>query len=71
VEPSTTLVAEDGQATTTANNYGNTIHREDQSEGGVRHNGRGGCINVDFRKEMTPTDATADNCQLVFPVDLC
>jgi hypothetical protein len=28
-------VAEDGQTTTTTNNYGNTIHREDQSEGGA------------------------------------
>jgi hypothetical protein len=33
VEPSTTSVAEDGQATTTVNNYGNTSLREDQSEG--------------------------------------
>jgi hypothetical protein len=52
-EPSTTSVAEDGQATTTANNYGNSS----LSEGRAWHSGRGGCINVAFRKEMTPADA--------------
>jgi hypothetical protein len=57
VEPSTTSMAEDGQATTTANNYGNTSLREDQSEGGAWCSGRKGCINEAFRKGMTPTDA--------------
>jgi hypothetical protein len=57
VEPSTTSVAEDGQATTTENNYGNTNLREDQSEGRAWRSGQGGCINVAFRKGMTPADA--------------
>jgi hypothetical protein len=52
-----TSVAEDGQATMTANNYGNTSLREDQSEGGVWLSGRGGCINVSFKNGMMPADA--------------